>query len=122
MADETPQDLPVATALAKNAPPERGIVIDPAVVITGSAVALIGIAGLAIFLWMVPSAAARESDSACRGMHGFEKLNPALCRDGKPCDVPVQAPDFTAVDYQGKKVKLSDYRGKVVLLYFWQEY
>src|SRR6185295_4932767 len=54
-----------------------------------------------------------------RGMHGFEKLNPALCPGGLPCDVPVVAPDFTAVDYRGNKVKLSDYRGKVVLLNFW---
>jgi len=32
---------------------------------------------------------------------------------GKP------APHFSAVDSNGKSVKLSDYRGKVVLLDFW---
>ena len=30
-----------------------------------------------------------------------------------------QAPDFEATDLDGKKVKLSDYRGKTVLLNFW---
>src|SRR5664279_667848 len=29
------------------------------------------------------------------------------------------APDFTVTDIDGKKLKLSDYRGKVVLLDFW---
>ena len=29
------------------------------------------------------------------------------------------APDFTVADLQGKKLSLSDYRGKVVLLDFW---
>ena len=32
------------------------------------------------------------------------------------------APDFTLKDQDQKEVKLSDYRGKVVLLYFWSEY
>ena len=31
----------------------------------------------------------------------------------------IEAPDFTLLDLEGNKVSLSDYRGKVVLLYFW---
>ena len=35
---------------------------------------------------------------------------------GKP------AQDITGEDQDGRRFKLSDYRGKVVLLYFWSEY
>ena len=34
-------------------------------------------------------------------------------------DVGQAAPNFTAVDQDGKKFSLSDYRGKVVVLDFW---
>jgi hypothetical protein len=33
-----------------------------------------------------------------------------------------QAPDIVGADQDGKEFKLSDYRGKVVLLYFWSEF
>jgi hypothetical protein len=33
-----------------------------------------------------------------------------------------EAPDIEGSDQDGKEFKLSDYRGKVVLLYFWSEY
>lgn len=33
-----------------------------------------------------------------------------------------EAPDIEGVDQDGRQLKLSDYRGKVVLLYFWSEY
>jgi thiol-disulfide isomerase/thioredoxin len=42
-----------------------------------------------------------------------------LCPGGRPCNLPIVAPDFTAVDHAGRPVKLSDFRGKVVLLNFW---
>jgi thiol-disulfide isomerase/thioredoxin len=119
MADDTPPDeLPVATA-RPHGPEPRAIVIDPVVVIAGGAVALLGIILLAAFLWMVPNAAARESVSACRGMRGFDRLNPALCPNGVACSLPVPAPEFKVVDHTGREVKLSDFRGKVVLLNFW---
>jgi thiol-disulfide isomerase/thioredoxin len=101
--------LPVATA----------IMIDPRMLLAGGAVALLGVAVLAVFLWMVPTAAARELQAACRGMRVEAALNPALCPNGTSCTLPVPAPDFTAKNVTGKDVKLSDYRGKVVLLNFW---
>jgi len=127
------KDLPVATATerasrasradrAGQAPVgvPRGIVIDPRTLLVGGAVALIGVAVLAMFLWMVPNAAARELQAACRGLKsGIDPTNRALCPNGGPCDLPMVAPDFTAKDITGKDVKLSDYRGKVVLLNFW---
>ncbi len=39
---------------------------------------------------------------------------PALAQDARP-----QAPDFSLRTLDGKRVKLSDYQGKVVLLSFW---
>jgi cytochrome oxidase Cu insertion factor (SCO1/SenC/PrrC family) len=33
-----------------------------------------------------------------------------------------EAPDMDGVDQDGQPFKLSDYRGKVVLLYFWSEF
>jgi thiol-disulfide isomerase/thioredoxin len=93
--------------------------IDPRMLLAGGAVALLGVAVLGVFLWMVPTAAARELQAACRGMRVEAALNPALCPNGTSCTLPVPAPDFTAKDMEDKDVKLSDYRGKVVLLNFW---
>ncbi len=36
--------------------------------------------------------------------------------------VSKEAPDIDGADQDGKRFKLSDYRGKAVLLYFWSEY
>jgi len=93
----------------------KGVVVDPRVLIAGGAVAIFGLVVLSFFLWMVPNAAAREAKAACAGMRS---TGPALC-GGEPCPLPMQAPDFTAADNNGNPVKLSQFRGKVVLLNFW---
>ncbi|MBX3162037.1 MAG: TlpA family protein disulfide reductase [Deltaproteobacteria bacterium] len=120
MAD-APEDLPVATALPPRSQRQpRAIVVDPKVLIVGGTVAVLGVVVLALFLWMVPHAAARESISACRGLGGYNAVNKALCPGGgRSCSLPQPAPDFEAFDHTGKKVKLSELRGKVVLLNFW---
>ena len=130
--DSKSKDLPKAQVVPK----PRSVTIDPVAIATGGGVALLGIGVLVMFLWMVPAAAARESHAACLGMQGYNPVDRAvrdksgralpemdppieLCRNGEPCTLPVQAPDFTAVDITDKRVRLSDYKGKVVLLNFW---
>ena len=38
-----------------------------------------------------------------------------------PC-IGAPAPDLAAIDFDGNPVKLSDYRGKVVMLDFWGDW
>lgn len=125
-SEAAPKDRPVSRVArgaggggAVGSPGKRGIVLDPRTLFVGGAVALIGLAVFALFLWMVPSAAARELQAACRGLRPEPELYPALCPGGGTCSAPTPAPDFTAQDITGKTVKLSDFRGKVVLLNFW---
>ncbi len=92
-----------------------GVVVDPKVLATGGAVAVIGLTVLGLFLWMVPTGAKREEKAACAALRA---TGPALC-NGQPCTLPMAAPDFTALDNNGKQVSLSQFRGKVVLLNFW---
>jgi thiol-disulfide isomerase/thioredoxin len=119
-----PSPLPTAVAIEKPElkadkarPP--GFAIDPRAMLVGGAVALIGVAVFALFLWMVPGAAEREIEAACRGLHPESELKPQLCPGGQPCSAPVPAPDFTAQDITGHPVSLKSFRGKVVLLNFW---
>jgi thiol-disulfide isomerase/thioredoxin len=96
--------------------PERGVVVDPNVLFAGGAAALVGLAVLAFFLWMVPKAAVREAEAACRGMR---VSGPAMC-GGAPCPLPMEMPNFTAKDHAGRPVDFkAKYGGKVVLVNFW---
>jgi thiol-disulfide isomerase/thioredoxin len=80
--------------------------------------AAVGLAAVAsalligFYLWMVRPAAAREIEAACNGL-APAPTNPRLGA------FPTAAPDFEVTTHDGKKVKLSDFRGKVVLLNFW---
>jgi len=55
--------------------------------------------------------------------HGTGHEAPPLAADvaklPEGLEVGMRAPDFDAKDVDGKPFKLSDYRGKVVLLDFW---
>src|SRR4029079_15371475 len=95
-------ELPVATAHPKQAaavpapPRTRPIVLDPRVLFVGGGVAFMGVVVLAVFLWMVPTAAARELQAACRGMKIESELNPALCPTGAAGARPNAAAVFRA--------------------------
>lgn len=86
--------------------------VDVRRLVAGGAALLAGLGVAGLFVWMTPRAAARETRAACDGLRASPS-NPALG------DLPVMAPDFTAQSHDGKPVKLSDFRGKVVLLNFW---
>ena len=88
------------------------VMVDARKLIAGGVALLAGIGIAGMFLWMTPKAAAREIRAACDGLRDA-RTNPRLG------DLPVVAPDFTAIGHDGKPVKLSDYKGKVVLLNFW---
>jgi peroxiredoxin len=77
-----------------------------------AAVGAVSLLVVALYVWMVPPAAAREAVAACAGMRPTA-VNPALGQ------LPVAAPEFTVTGHDGKSHKLSDFRGKVVLLNFW---
>jgi cytochrome c biogenesis protein CcmG, thiol:disulfide interchange protein DsbE len=64
------------------------------------------------YLRLLRPAQAREVQAACRG------LRPTV-NNKVIGTVPTKAPEFTAQDHSGKMVKLSDYRGKVVVVRFW---
>lgn len=80
----------------------------------GALVVAAGLSALMVgyFVWMVQPAAARETDAACRGMRG-NPSNPALGR------IPRVAPELKLTAEDGRQVKLSDFRGKVVLVHYW---
>ena len=46
----------------------------------------------------------------------------AVLHEIRHLSVGREAQEIEALDQDGQRFKLSDYRGKVVLLYFWSEY
>jgi thiol-disulfide isomerase/thioredoxin len=67
---------------------------------------------IGFYLWMVRPAAAREIEAAC------EQLKPSATNP-RLGTFPTPAPDFEVTTHDGKRMKLSDFRGRVVLLNFW---
>ncbi len=86
--------------------------VDARKLAAGGAALVVGLGVAGLFVWMTPRAAARETRAACDGLRS-EQTNPALGA------IPAVAPDFEAQDHTGKMVRLSDFRGKVVLINFW---
>jgi hypothetical protein len=66
-------------------------------------------------------AAEQYADVAIRGGTIGERAKSELY-DIRHLGIGKIAPDIQGKDQDGKEFKLSDYRGKVVLLYFWSEY
>lgn len=94
-------------------------VVDVRTVVAGGVALVAAGAIVALFLWMVAPAAARESRAACAGLRPVLN-NPALCPQGETsCRLPQPAPDFQVTAHDGKTVSLSQFRGKVVFVNFW---
>jgi cytochrome c biogenesis protein CcmG/thiol:disulfide interchange protein DsbE len=62
-------------------------------------------AGAVVLALLLPLAAAAAPDFAAVDVHRY--------------DPPKPAPEFSLPDLDGRPVKLSDLRGKVVLLFYW---
>ncbi len=53
------------------------------------------------------------------GIHAADLPAPELSHELTRLKTPVDAPDFTLENFDGDKLSLSDFRGKVVMLNFW---
>ena len=65
-----------------------------------------------VFMRMVEPAQANEVERACGALLGAPKSKTIQA-------IPGPAPDFTVLDHNNQPVKLSDFRGKVVMVNFW---
>ena len=57
---------------------------------------------------------AKETPESTSGKHAA-----GIVFEHEHLQIGMAAPDFTSKDQDGKELKLSDFRGKVVLLDFW---
>lgn len=86
--------------------------VDIRKVIAGLVVGAVTIALVFQFMRMVEPAAAREVRAACNGLR-TAPTNSALGR------LPAAAPDFALKNHAGETVRLSDFRGRKVMVNFW---
>jgi len=82
----------------------------------GAAIAIMGFL-IAQYVMLLEPAVAREHQAACTGLQPAEPTS-ALHTEAWPA-FPMPAPDFAVQDVHGNMRKLSEFRGKVVLLNFW---
>jgi peroxiredoxin len=68
--------------------------------------------GLGFLAWKIPSTT-EQSKERVESIEATKAAVPAIAQIGKP------APDFKLQALSGKDVRLSDYRGKTVVLNFW---
>lgn len=71
---------------------------------------------------MLETAQEQYGDVKTRQDHTVGEIAKAALYEQQHLAVGMVAPDIKGKDEHGKPFKLSDYRGKVVLLYFWNEY
>ena len=74
----------------------------------------IGVVLTVQYLRLLQPAQARAVKAACNGLRP-SSTNSAF----KDMSSDLVAPDFNLVDQEGNTVKLSDFRGKVVVVNFW---
>jgi hypothetical protein len=68
--------------------------------------------------WDEAGALLAQAVKECAGTR-WADLAAGLIRERERLQIGMTAPDFEAVDVDGKKFRLSDYRGRVVVLDFW---
>jgi hypothetical protein len=89
------------------------------VVVPIVAVLCIGFMGFVLYLLMSDSKKAAPAQGPMAQANQPRAQNQPPARPSPGPKVGESAPDIVGVDVDGKEFKLSDYRGKVVVLDFW---